>query len=164
MRRVFRSPVRRGPRILAWTAAMMLFAVGTVLAVAAPAQAATCGSGTTISWSAPVAATSFNWALCSDHSVVIRNGTISDNNCDGRSAQISFYTQYQNAANGTWMPSGYGGTFYHTGGCGGFSTIRNSTIQPARDCATCTHRLQYVLEACGASCSSNYVSNSLYWY
>ena len=90
-------PARIRTRLIAQIAAVLLAATAAVLLVGAPAQAATCGPGTNVTVTKPTAATSFNWVVCSDHSVVIRNARVSDNNCDDRSAEVTFWSQYKNS-------------------------------------------------------------------
>jgi hypothetical protein len=141
----------------------------TPLAAASPAHAATC-NGRTDSASASVGRTTFTWDLCSDRSIQIWSGTLHDTNCDGRSAYISFGTQWYSSGPGTWIPINGSSSYKADTGCGNWSTYPRITLphgltSPGRDCSTCQHRLRISIWACNSTtCSSTTTAYRTYYY
>jgi hypothetical protein len=160
---IIRVPRRRA--LVALIAVLPLAAGLVVVGRAAPAQAAYCSGPPVRAWS-PVAVTDFAWDICDDRTVQIWDGILHDTNCDGRTAHVNFYNQFQNA-NGLWLTINSNGYKADTG-CGNWATYPRITLNPGqtpgRDCLWCPHRLRVVLFACSWSCSGGYETYFPYTY
>lgn len=146
-----------------FTVCLSATAVVAMFGAASPAYAATCG-GTGENVTAPVAATTFTWALCSDNSVQIWNGVLYDTNCDSRKAEAWFAIQVIPPGSQLWHGIALSPVYSAGNGCGSSSTYRNTTLTPSPDCTDCQHRFAVHLLACSTTCSSDYATYFYYFY
>jgi hypothetical protein len=164
------------PRVRAVRRALAAVGTGAVLATflvtgtSGVAQAATC-SGTSEHIVKAVGTADLTWALCSDSSVQIWNGTIHDTLCDNRAANVRLVTSFEYSTTPTWVELDSSSRYKADGGCGTYESFPRVTLHPRSnpaDCSGCLHRLQVQIYACsltvGAPCSSTYSTNYYFDY
>jgi hypothetical protein len=152
------SASRRGIRFIVAGLCMLVVSGAAVVTFAAPASAA-CSGGPRIVITEPVAATAHNRQRCGA-TWAITNGTVSDNNCDNRSARVQFRIDYR--IDKLWFVQTTSPVYLSSTGCGGSSTFNNVTLT-ASGCSTCEYRFRTRLFACSATCSDNYWSDVHYF-
>jgi hypothetical protein len=168
--RMVAGALAAGRRAVALAGAGILLATLAVIGTTAAAQAATC-SGTSEKVVKPVGTADFTWAVCSDSSVQIWNGTIHDTLCDSRAAEVRFVTYFEYSTMPTWVELDSSLQYKADSGCGNYDSFPRVTLRPRSnpaDCSGCLHRLQVQIVACGGNvvspCSSTYVTNYYFDY
>jgi hypothetical protein len=168
--RMVAGALTAGRRAVALAAAGILLATLAVIGTSAAAQAATC-SGTSEQVIKPVGTADFTWAVCSDSSIQVWNGTIHDTLCDSRMARVRFVASYEYTTTPTWVELTSSLQYKADSGCGTYDSFPRVTLHPRSspgDCLGCAHRLQAQVVACNGNvvnpCSSTYVTNYSFVY
>jgi hypothetical protein len=161
--------LRTRQRTLAAVAAGLLLATLVVTATPGAADAATC-SGTSENLVEPIGTADFTWAICSDSSIQIWNGTIHDTLCDNRAAEVEFEILFKTATGNGFQLLTVSSTYRTDNGCGTSSSFPHLTFGPnmSGDCSTCVHQLKVKVVACSNNlfepCSTNYFTDFDFGY